>query len=130
MAIASTTFIKTPATMMMNRCQAGLERNSQGWGGCFICSLSIDSSIMPEILLYPPNGTQPIPYSVESLLRQSSSGNVLRSMGLYSTSFLPSALRFSIVSYFSGVFLEKKRQLNLPFTRFTFNKLNPQSKNK
>lgn len=27
--------------------QAGLARNSHGWTGCFICSVSIDSSIMP-----------------------------------------------------------------------------------
>ena len=34
-------------------------------GGSFAkASLSIDSSIIPQILQYPPSGNQPIPYSV------------------------------------------------------------------
>ena len=64
MKIASKKFIKTPPTMISRRCQAGFERNSHGLAGCFICSVSIDSSIIPEIFTYPPKGTQPIPYSV------------------------------------------------------------------
>ena len=35
--------------MINSRCHAGLARNSHGFTGCFICSVSIDSSIMPEI---------------------------------------------------------------------------------
>jgi regulator of sigma E protease len=54
-------FTVTPPNMMISRCQAGLERNSQDFGGCCICSLSILSSIIPEILTYPPSGSQPIP---------------------------------------------------------------------
>jgi hypothetical protein len=40
----------TPPSITSSLCQAGLVRNSQGLGSCFICSVSIDSSIMPEIL--------------------------------------------------------------------------------
>ena len=68
MTIASRTFITTPAIITKKRCHAGLVRNSSGLGGCFICSLSIDSSIMPAILQYPPSGSQPSPYSVSPRL--------------------------------------------------------------
>ena len=40
----------TPPIIMNRRCQAGLARNSQGCTGCFICSVSMLSSIMPAIL--------------------------------------------------------------------------------
>jgi hypothetical protein len=43
--------------MIIKRWYAGLERNSQGCGGKAICSLSILSSIIPEILTYPPRAT-------------------------------------------------------------------------
>ena len=39
----------TPPTMINNRCHAGLARNSHGCIGCCICSVSIDSSIIPAI---------------------------------------------------------------------------------
>ena len=50
--------------MTIRRCQAGFVLNSQGWGSCFIVSVSRLSSIMPLILQYPPSGSHPIPYSV------------------------------------------------------------------
>jgi hypothetical protein len=55
---------KTPPSMIMSLCHAFFDLNSCGCGGCFICSLSIDSSIIPEIFTYPPRGIMPIPYSV------------------------------------------------------------------
>ena len=54
----------TPPAITRRRCQAGLERNSHGCGSCLSISVSMDSSIIPLILQYPPNGSQPIPYSV------------------------------------------------------------------
>ena len=36
--------------MMSSRCHAGFDLNSHGSAGFFICSVSNDSSIMPEIL--------------------------------------------------------------------------------
>ena len=39
----------TPPSMIISRCQAGLDRNSQGWGGWDICSVSMLSSIIPAI---------------------------------------------------------------------------------
>ena len=58
------TFTVTPPNMIISRCQAGFARNSHGSGSFDICSVSIDSSIIPEIFTYPPRGNQPIPYSV------------------------------------------------------------------
>ena len=49
MATANSTFITTPATMTINRCQAGFDRNSSGFGGAAICSVSMLSSIIPAI---------------------------------------------------------------------------------
>ena len=42
-------FITTPAIITRNLCQAGLARNSSGFTGAFICSVSMLSSIMPAI---------------------------------------------------------------------------------
>ena len=39
----------TPPIIIIRRCQAGLERNSQGLGGSFSASVSILSSTIPEI---------------------------------------------------------------------------------
>ena len=51
----------TPPSIMIRRCHAGLERNSQGFGGWDICSVSMLSSIIPAIFTYPPRGSHPIP---------------------------------------------------------------------
>ena len=67
MITASRKFTVTPPSIIIKRCQVGFERNSQGFGSSAICALSIDSSIMPEILTYPPNGSQPMPYSVSPI---------------------------------------------------------------
>ena len=63
----TTTFTNTPPNMMMRRCHAGLDLNSQGCAGCANCSLSIDSSTIPEIFTKPPSGNQPIPHSVSPI---------------------------------------------------------------
>ena len=68
MSSANRKLKSTPPTIINNLCQAGLERNSHGFSGCFICSVSIASSIIPEILTYPPNGNQPTAYSVSLFL--------------------------------------------------------------
>ena len=62
--MARMTFMITPPAMTMSRCHAGRERSSQGWGGFFMASVSMDSSIMPDILQKPPRGMQPMPNSV------------------------------------------------------------------
>ena len=56
----------TPPSIISSLCQAGFERNSQGFGSCRIESMSKDSSIIPLILQYPPIGSQPMPYSVSA----------------------------------------------------------------
>jgi hypothetical protein len=52
---------------MINRCHAGLLLNSQGLGSSAICSVSMLSSIIPDILTYPPKGNQPMPYTVSPI---------------------------------------------------------------
>ena len=42
--------MSTPPIITSRRCHAGLVRNSHGCAGCFICSRSKLSSIIPEIL--------------------------------------------------------------------------------
>ena len=65
--MANTRFTVTPPNITIKRCQAGLERNSQGCGSALNWSVSIDSSIIPEIFTYPPRGNHPIPYSVSPI---------------------------------------------------------------
>ena len=60
-SIAKRKLTSTPPIMINSRCHAGFARNSQGCSGCFICSVSILSSIIPAILQYPPNGNHPTP---------------------------------------------------------------------
>ena len=60
-------FITTPPTIIISLCHAGLERYSQGCGSFFKDSVSIDSSTIPAILQYPPNGSHPMPYSVSPI---------------------------------------------------------------
>ena len=60
----------TPPIIIINRCQVGFDLNSHGSAGLSSCSLSMLSSIIPDILTYPPRGSQPIPYSVSLYLKE------------------------------------------------------------
>ena len=61
---ATMKFTTTPATIIISLCHAGFARNSHGLTGAFICSVSMDSSIIPAIFTYPPKGSHPNAYVV------------------------------------------------------------------
>ena len=65
--IAKIKLTVTPPSITISLCHEGLDLNSHGCAGLAICSLSMLSSIIPEILTYPPSGNQPIPHSVSPI---------------------------------------------------------------
>ena len=116
-------FTNTPPIMMGSLCHTGFDLYSHGCGSAFSCEVSIDSSIIPAILQYPPNGSQPIPHSVVSgYLRQSPSGSSCSGIcsttcrPFASTMISPSASRLG--RSLAGTFLAKNLTSHLPFILF------------
>src|SRR5690606_38297557 len=67
--IPVTILTATPPSITINLCQAGFALNSQGCGSEANCSVSMDSSTIPEIVTNPPNGMAPMEYSVSPHLK-------------------------------------------------------------
>ena len=106
--IAKMKLKSTPPNITRSLCHAALLLNSHGCGSFFKCSVSMDSSIMPATLQYPPSGSQPIPYSVSQFLAFGNSLENQPSLVLSSLTPLASKKRKNLSTLIPNS-LEKKK---------------------